>query len=91
MLISVIVPIYNAEEYLERCLDSIVNQTYAQLQIVLVDDGSTDTSSIICDAYREKDHRIKVIHKTNGGLVSARKAGLREAAGAFVGWVDADD
>ncbi len=75
-LISVIVPVYNAEFYLRQCIDSIIKQTYTNLEIVLVNDGSTDNSGKICDEYKEIDSRIKVIHKMNGGLSSARNAGL---------------
>lgn len=89
--ISIIVPIYNVAEYLEKCISSILAQTYKNLQIILVDDGSTDGSSQICDDYAKKDNRIKVIHKPNGGLVSARKSGLRIATGNYVGYVDGDD
>ncbi len=89
--ISVIVPIYNVKPYLEKCMESIIGQTYHNLQIILVDDGSTDGSGKLCDIYAEKDARVKVIHKTNGGLVSARKAGLRIAEGGYVGFVDGDD
>lgn len=90
-LISIIVPIYNTRSYLEKCINSIILQTYTNLQIILVDDGSTDGSAEICDKYAEKDKRIKVIHKENGGLISARKAGLKVAEGELVGWVDSDD
>lgn len=90
-MISVIVPIYNVAEYLEKCLSSITHQTCHQLQIILVDDGSTDGSSQICDKYKQRDERIVVIHKQNGGLVSARKAGLRVATGRYIGYVDGDD
>lgn len=89
--ISVIVPIYNIEEYLPKCIKSVINQTYNNLQIILVDDGSTDLSGEICDYYEKKDKRIKVIHKKNGGLVSARKVGLKVAEGDFIGFVDGDD
>lgn len=89
--ISVIVPVYNVEEYIEACLDSIVGQTYRNLEIILVDDGSTDCSGRICDEYAEKDDRIIVIHKENGGLVSARKAGVRLATGEYSSYVDSDD
>lgn len=90
-MISVIVPIYNISSYLPKCLDSIVGQTYRELEILLVDDGSTDESSAICDDYAARDARIRVIHKENEGLVAARKTGLREAAGEYVGYVDGDD
>lgn len=90
-LISVVVPIYNIERYLGICIESILNQTYSDMEIILVDDGSTDRSRELCDLYAEKDIRIKVIHKTNGGLVSARKAGLRKAQGRYVAYVDGDD
>lgn len=90
-MLSVIVPIYNTAAYLDRCIQSICDQTYQDLEIVLVDDGSTDTSLEICEAYRKKDPRIKLIHKENGGLVSARKAGLQAAEGEWIGWVDSDD
>ncbi len=90
-LISIIVPVYNVEKYLRKCIDSIVNQTYKNLEIILVDDGSTDDSGKICDEFAEKDGRIKVIHKENGGLSSARNAGLEIAAGKYLGFVDSDD
>lgn len=90
-LISVIVPVFNIDKYISKCIESIMEQTYKNLQIILVDDGSTDTSGEICDRYAEKDIRIQVIHKKNGGLVSARNAGLEAAAGAYVGFVDGDD
>lgn len=90
-LISIIVPVYNVESYLCRCLDSILNQTYNNIEIILVDDGSTDRSGEICDAYKEKDSRISVIHKLNGGLSSARNCGLEIAKGEYIGFVDSDD
>lgn len=90
-LLTVIVPIYNVSKYLEQCLDSIINQTYTDLEIILVDDGSKDDSGKICDDYAKKDTRIKVIHKTNGGVTSARKAGLLSATGYYVAFVDGDD
>lgn len=74
--ISVIVPIYNVEKYLKKCIESIINQTYKNLEIILVDDGSTDDSGKICDEYASKDTRIKVIHKVNGGQSSARNVGI---------------
>lgn len=90
-LLSIIVPVYNIENYLERCVESVIRQTYRNLQIILVDDGSTDSSGHICEKYALKDKRIFVIHKRNGGSVSARKAGLRSARGEFIGFVDGDD
>ena len=90
-MISVIVPIYNAAPYLERCIQSICLQTYQDLEIILVDDGSTDDCPEICETYKKKDGRIKVIHKQNGGVVRAKRAGVSAAAGEFVGYVDADD
>ena len=90
-LISVIVPIYNVEEYLPRCIDSIINQTYKNLEIILVDDGSPDNCPKICDEYAKKDTRIKVIHKQNGGVSSARNAGLDNATGSYISFVDSDD
>lgn len=90
-LISVIVPIYNVEKYLRKCIDSIINQTYKNLEIILIDDGSTDNSSSICDEYKKKDNRIVVIHKTNGGLSSARNKGLDISNGELISFVDSDD
>lgn len=91
MTISVIVPIYKVEAYLRQCVDSILAQTYTDLDIVLVDDGSTDNCPAICDAYARKDERVQVVHKPNGGLMSARQAGLRVAKGEYIGFVDGDD
>lgn len=91
VLISIIVPVYNVEKYLEMCVDSIITQTYSNLEIILVDDGSTDKSGEICDVYAEKDRRIQVIHKENGGLSDARNAGLEIACGEYIGFVDSDD
>lgn len=90
-LISVIVPVYNVEKYLDRCVKSITNQTYKSLEIILVDDGSPDSSPQICDEWAQRDSRIKVIHKQNGGAASARNTGLDNAGGDFIGFVDADD
>lgn len=90
-LVSVIVAVYNIEEYLSRCVDSILAQTYRNLEIILVDDGSKDQSGSICDSYAEKDRRIKVIHKKNGGLSDARNAGMNAATGEYIGFVDGDD
>ncbi len=89
--ISVIVPVYNVEKYLDKCVKSIVNQTYTNLEIILVDDGSPDNCPIMCDKWGKKDNRIKVIHKENGGLSSARNAGLDSASGSYVAFVDSDD
>ena len=90
-MISVIIPVYNVEEYLEECLKSILHQTYKKLEIILIDDGSTDKSGKICDKYKKIDSRIVVIHKTNGGLSSARNYGLKIAKGEFIAFVDSDD
>lgn len=90
-LISIIVPVYKVEPYLDRCVGSIVNQTYKNLEIILVDDGSPDNCPAMCDAWAETDARIRVIHKENGGLSDARNAGLAAATGAYIGFVDSDD
>ena len=89
--ISVIVPVYKVEKYLDRCVESIVNQTYKNLEIILVDDGSPDDCPAICDAWANKDERIKVMHKENGGASSARNAGLDASSGDYVGFIDGDD
>lgn len=89
--ISIIIPIYNVEKYLEECIDSAINQTYRAYEIILVDDGSEDSSSLICDRYEQKYSEIKVIHKKNGGLSDARNAGLKQALGEWVYFIDADD
>lgn len=89
--ISIIVPVYNVEQYLENCIKSILNQTFEDIEIILVDDGSTDNSGRICDSYKGKDKRIKVIHKKNGGLSSARNCGIEMASGKYIGLVDSDD
>lgn len=89
--VSVIIPIYNVEKYLKACVDSVIGQTYQNLQIILVDDGSTDSCSLICDEYAGNNPRIQVIHKENGGLSDARNAGLTVAAGEFVLYLDSDD
>ena len=90
-LISVIVPVYKVEKYLDRCVQSIVDQTYRNLEIILVDDGSPDNCGAMCDAWAEKDNRIKVIHKENGGLSDARNAGMAAATGEYIAFVDSDD
>ena len=89
--LSVIVPVYNVEQYLKRCVDSILNQTVTDLEIILVDDGSTDGSGAMCDAYAKKHTNIRVLHKPNGGLTTAWKAGLALATGEYTGFVDSDD
>ena len=89
--ISVIVPVYNVEQYLERCVASIINQTYKNLEIILVNDGSTDNSGQLCDELAKKDYRIRVIHKKNGGLSDARNVGIAEAEAELIGFIDSDD
>lgn len=90
-MISVIVPVYNVEKYLHRCVDSILAQTFKETEIILVDDGSTDSSGAICDSYLEIDSRIRVIHKKNGGLSDARNVGIDSSRGDFLCFVDSDD
>lgn len=90
-LFSIIVPIYNVEAYLPKCLDSLLHQTYSDYELILVDDGSTDGCAMICDSYAKVDSRIKVIHKKNEGLVEARKSGIKVASGEFILNVDSDD
>lgn len=90
-LISVIIPIYNRQDYLEKCFESILNQTYENLEIILVDDGSSDGSLQICEKYANCDSRIKIVHKKNGGLSSARNAGLEIATGEWISFIDSDD
>ena len=90
-LISIIVPVYQVEKYLEKCINSIIAQTYKNLEIILVDDGSTDSCPAICDRFKEEDSRIKIIHQENGGLSLARNVGLEHATGDFIGFVDSDD
>lgn len=89
--ISVIIPVYKVEEYLRQCVDSVLNQTYTNLEVILVDDGSPDNCPDICDRYKEKDNRVIVIHKENGGLSSARNAGLEIATGEIISFIDSDD
>lgn len=89
--VSVVVPIYNVEKYVEKCILSLINQTLSNMEILLVDDGSTDLSGKICDQYAAKDDRIRVIHKENGGITSARRAGIQMATGDYIGFVDGDD
>ena len=88
---SMIVPVYNVELYLKECLDSIINQSYSNLEIILIDDGSTDSSGKICDEYAKLDKRVSVIHKANGGLSSARNCGIDVAKGEYISFVDSDD
>lgn len=90
-VVSVIVPVYNVEKYLDRCIDSIVNQTYSDLEIILVDDGSVDSSGRLCDEWKRKDDRIVVIHKENGGLGNARNTGIEAATGDWISFIDSDD
>ena len=89
--ISVIIPIYNVHAYLGKCVESIISQTYGELEIILVDDGSPDDCPVLCDAWALKDKRIKVIHKKNGGLSDARNAGIEMAQGEYILFVDGDD
>ena len=90
-LVSVVIPVYNSQKYLNACVDSVVNQTYSNLEIILVDDGSTDESGMICDEYAKKDGRVKVIHKENGGNGDARNTGYKQATGEWLVMVDNDD
>lgn len=90
-LVSVIIPVYNVRDYLERCLDSVLSQTYGNLEVIVVDDGSTDGSGSVCDAYASKDDRIRVIHQDNSGISSARNAALDVATGIWIAFVDGDD
>ena len=89
--ISVIVPVYNVEKYLSQCADSILSQDYSDLEVIFIDDGSTDASGQICDQYAEKDPRVRVIHQKNGGAAAAKNAGLRMASGKYLSFVDSDD
>ena len=90
-LITVVVPVYNVEKYIKKCIDSIINQTYKNIEIILVNDGSTDNSGKICNDYAKKDCRIKVIHKENGGLSDARNFGIENTTGKYITFVDSDD
>ena len=89
-LISVIVPVYNVEKYLEKCVVSLIQQTYKNIEIILVNDGSTDESGIMCEKLAQEDDRIKVFHKKNGGLSDARNYGVERATGDYIGFVDID-
>ena len=91
LTISVIVPVYNTELYLHRCIDSILSQTFTDFELLLINDGSTDRSGEICDEYAGKDKRVRVFHKENGGVSSARNIGLDEARGEWIAFVDSDD
>ena len=90
-LISIIIPIYNIMDCLEKCVDSCINQTYKNIEILMVDDGSTDGTAELCDRIKEKDSRIRVFHKENGGSSSARNLGIEHAKGEYLGFVDSDD
>lgn len=90
-LISVIIPIYKVELYIDKCVESVLNQTWKNIEVILVDDGSPDKCGLMCDEYAKKDKRIKVIHKDNGGLSDARNAGMEVATGDYIGFVDSDD
>lgn len=91
MLFSIVVPVYNVEQFLDRCVQSLIHQTFEEIEIILVDDGSTDASGALCDEYAKQDNRITVIHKTNGGLSDARNSGLGIATGKYIIFVDSDD
>lgn len=91
VLVSVIIPVYNVSKYLRRCLESVILQTYTNLEIILIDDGSTDNSGKLCDNYAQKDNRMVVIHKENGGLSDARNVGISNAHGSYITFVDSDD
>ena len=89
--VSIVVPVYNVEKYLKRCVESLLNQTYSNIEIILVDDGSSDHCPVLCDNYAKKDDRVIVIHKKNGGLSDARNCGLLKASGEYILYVDSDD
>lgn len=90
-MVSVVIPIYNVEAYLDACVNSVINQSYQNIEIILVDDGSTDSSPQMCDSYAKKDSRIKVIHQPNAGLSMARNAGMACAIGSYIYFLDSDD
>lgn len=90
-LISIIIPVYNVEKYIGKCIDSLIKQKYDNLEIILIDDGSSDNSGEICDKYAKKDKRIKVIHKKNSGQADSRNIGISKASGKYIGFVDSDD
>lgn len=89
--VSIIIPVYNVENYIRKCIESVISQTFSEIEIILVDDGSTDGSGRICEEYKNKDNRIKVVHKDNGGLSSARNCGISIATGEYLGFIDSDD
>ena len=89
--VSVIIPVFNVKKYLDRCVESVINQSYSDLEIILVDDGSTDGSDIVCDNWKKRDDRIKIIHKSNGGLGFARNTGIENANGKYILFIDSDD
>lgn len=89
--ISIIIPVYNCEKFLNKCVDSVLNQTYKNFELILVDDGSKDSSSQICDDYAKKDSRVKVVHKINGGSADARNKGIEVSTGSYIGFIDSDD
>ena len=91
ILVSIIVPVYNTGEYLYKCLDSIIDQNLQEIELILINDGSTDNSAEICDRYSEKDKRVRVIHKKNEGVSIARNVGIRAAKGEYIGFIDSDD
>ena len=90
-LVSIVVPIYNTEQYISKCIESLINQTYKNLEIILIDDGSTDNSFNICKKYQKEDERIKLFHKENGGVSSARNYGIKKATGEYICFCDSDD
>ena len=90
-MISVIIPVYNSEKYLHKCIDSVLSQSYTNFEVILVNDGSTDSSGMICDEYAEKDERVRVFHKDNGGVSTARNLGIDYATGKYVLFIDSDD
>ena len=90
-IVSVVIPVFNVEKYIAKCIESLISQTYKKLEIILVDDGSTDYSGKICDEYSKLDNRIFVIHKENGGVSSARNIGMKKTTGSWVSFVDSDD
>lgn len=91
LMASIIIPVYQAEKYIRRCLDSVIHQTYKDFEVVIIDDGSTDKSGSICDEYASRDHRLHVYHQDNQGVTAARYAGMKNAKGKYLFWVDADD